>query len=397
MDSTPLQIQMLGGFSICRGGASLNISGRSRKLCLLLAYLICERERPVPWEELIGLLWEGQDQGPNPLNALKAVLHRTRACLDRLGDGLGRTLILNREGCCQWNTRIPLVLDWEEFLRLCRQRECGGQEEQLLTLGLESLSLYQGSFLPTLAGCPWAAARAKTLHQLFLQTALDVLPLLAAQEQWDEAASLAGRALALEPCHEELCRRQMEALLRLDRRQESAQVYEAFQEQLLSQLGLMPSDQLRELYRQTQDIQDPRAISPATLLERLREPAQPGALLCDFDFFRVVCHSMARRAGRGGEPLHIALISLSGRTGSSLARYSLDRAMDHLQNIILEQLRRGDSAARCSASQFVLLLPQASYANSRLVCERIQKAFTRQFPHSPASLQISVQPMLPNF
>ena len=31
-------------------------SDRSRKLCLLLAFLIWERKRPVPWEELAGLL-----------------------------------------------------------------------------------------------------------------------------------------------------------------------------------------------------------------------------------------------------------------------------------------------------------------------------------------------------
>ena len=43
---------MLGGFSIRRKEKTLRISDRSRKLCLLLAFLIWERKRPVPWEEL---------------------------------------------------------------------------------------------------------------------------------------------------------------------------------------------------------------------------------------------------------------------------------------------------------------------------------------------------------
>ena len=68
--------------------------------------------------------------------------------------------------------------------------------------------------------------------------------------------------------------------------------------------------------------------------------------------------------------------------------------MDNLQGVILSRLRRGDAAARCSASQFVLLLPQASYENGQMICSRILRAFARQFPHSPARLQISVQPLL---
>ena len=70
--------------------------------------------------------------------------------------------------------------------------------------------------------------------------------------------------------------------------------------------------------------------------------------------------------------------------------------MDNLQGIILNCLRRGDTVARCGADQFVLLLPQASTENSRMVGQRIRRAFTRQFPHSPAVLHSFVQPLPPN-
>lgn len=41
------------------------------------------------------------------------------------------------------------------------------------------------------------------------------------------------------------------------------------------------------------------------------------------------------------------------------------------------------------------LLPQANFENSRKVMERIIKAFSRQYPHSPAVLHYSVQPLDP--
>lgn len=391
MNATPLQVQMLNCFVLRRGSEEVQISGRSRKLCELLAILICERNRPVPYPELIELLWPGEAQGANPLNSLKALLHRARLCLSKFEAQIDHGLILNRDGCFQWASDFPLTLDAEEFSRLCHNMDQG--EEEPLETGLEALSLYRGDFLPMLSDSPWAAEKAAELHRLYLQTTQKVLPLLETRERWQEAAQLAGTALTLEPCREELCIRQMEALLRLGRRQEAIRVYEMFQDRLLAQLGVMPSDTLRALCRNARQDHDPRALSPDTLLERLEEPPRSGALLCDFDFFRVLCHATARRAGRNGEPVHVALVSLASPDGSSLPRYSLDRAMDHLQEIIITRLRQGDAVTRCGASQFVVLLPQANLENSQMVCRRITQTFTRQFPHSPVTLSLSVQPL----
>ena len=47
MDIPPVQVQMLGRFVIRRGSQEVSVSGRSQKLCLLLAALIWERDRPL--------------------------------------------------------------------------------------------------------------------------------------------------------------------------------------------------------------------------------------------------------------------------------------------------------------------------------------------------------------
>ena len=393
MALTPLNIQMLGGFSLSREDARISVGGRPQKLCLLLSFLILERPRPVPWEELAGLIWRDKSVDSSSLNALKAILHRARSWLDQLGEGTGRTLILTRQGCCQWNPEQPVTLDAEEFSRLIRAGEQAPEER--LELWVRALELYRGDFLPALGSCPWAASVSTDLHEKYLRASLQVLPLLDGQGRTQEAAELAGSVFALEPLREDLCQWRLETLLRLERHKEAAQTYEDFQERLLASQGIIPSDRLRELYRKAQNRRDPRAISPVALLERLQEPPHPGALLCDYDFFRIVCHSMARMAARSGEPLHVALISVQPVKDAPLPRHSLDRVMDHLQDIIRRHLRQGDAATRCSASQFALLLPQATYANGQMICSRITQAFVRQFPHSPAVLRVSLQPLRP--
>ena len=99
MNTTPLRVQMLGGFSIRRKEKTLRISDRSRKLCLLLAFLIWERKRPVPWEELAGL--HQMDQSPSALNTLKTLVNRAKTEMDQQEPGAGRSFPLRRAGCDQ--------------------------------------------------------------------------------------------------------------------------------------------------------------------------------------------------------------------------------------------------------------------------------------------------------
>ena len=394
MSPAPLYVQMLGGFTIRRGDAAVSVAGRSRKLGLLLAHLIQARPRPVPYAELTGLLWTDTAHDAHSLNTLKAILHRARTCLDQLGEGTGHELLLNRDGCCQWNPDVPLTLDIEEFSKLCREGE-EAHGERRITLWLSALELYQGDFLPGLSGHAQTSAQARALRRTCLQTARQLLPLLAGRKRWEESARLAGAALTLDPCQEDLCRWQLEALLSLGRQEEAIQVYEAFHQRVLSQSGVLPSEELRELYQQARSKLDPRAISPVILQEQLQDTTQTGAFLCEYDFFRAICRSVSRMAERTGVPLHTVLLSIVPAEDAPLARYSLERAMNNLEEIILAQLRRGDAISRCSASQFVLLLPQANYENSQMVCSRITRAFARQYPHSPALLQTAVLPLLP--
>ena len=99
---------------------------------------------------------------------------------------------------------------------------------------------------------------------------------------------------------------------------------------------------------------------------------------------------------RSGDAVHIALISAAAAGEKPLPRRSLSCCMDNLQSVIVRSLRKGDVVAQCSVSQYVLLLPQANYENSRMVCDRIVHAFARQYPHSPAALSFTVQPLIPN-
>lgn len=397
MNEQSLQVCMLGDFSIRLGDHEIDDGGnRSRKVWLLLAYMIYTRSRSVTNEELASLLWSDEDASVNPLNAMKTMFHRARSFLDKLGDGVGHQLILRQKGGYIWNTEIPLILDTDQFESLCQQGRSASNADMKIDCWLQALDLYHGDFLDKLSSEPWVVPISAYFHQLYLQTVLEILPLLEQRHRPEDAIRTCRQAVKVEPYNEDIYRYLIRLLLAQGRQREAISIYEDMSELLFANFGIMPSDETLSLYREAIRTVNDRAVSPGIIMEQMREAVEgDGALMCDYDFFKVIYHAVARSVFRSGDAVHLALISVTDKDGNELPRRSLDRVMENLQEVICSNLRRGDIAARCSVSQFILLLPQANYENSGMVCRRLVKSFSRQYPHSPAQLQASIHPLEP--
>lgn len=393
--SLNLQVRMLGTFSVTLNGESIDDNeNRSRKVWLLLAYMIYRRRDVVTQEELFNLLWNGEQGSTNPANALKTIFYRVRSTLNQLYPDVGHNLIVRRGGNYAWNREANVRLDIEEFEALYQKGQ--QEEEKRLDCYRRAVELYRGDFLEKISSESWVSPIAVHFHNCYVRLTLELLSLLERHALWEEAVELCRRAMAVEPYHEILCRHWMNALLQLGRHKEAIAVFESVSQRLSDDLGVMPSEQLLSLYREAVRTVNDRAIPFDVLLEQLQEPDPvQGAMICDYDFFKVLYRAEARTVSRSGNAVHIALLTVRGEGGRELAKRSLDRAMDNLQEQIRLNLRQDDIASKCSVTQYILLLPQANYENSCMVCQRVIKAFCRQYPHSPAEVTYSVHPLNP--
>lgn len=398
MENSAIHVRMLGTFSVSRGEREINDNGnRSKKVWLLLAYMIYSRGRPVSNEELSSLLWSEGEDSVNPINALKTMFHRVRSSLDQLEEGTGHELLLRSREGYSWNSSVPLTLDIDEFESLCQKAKETDSEEEVAALRLRAVELYGGDFLTKLSSESWVVPIAAYYHQLYLQTVLELLPAMGRMGHIAEAVRLCRSAIIVEPYNEALYCHLLQFLLELGENREAAKVYEKMRELLFTNFGIMPGEEAMALYREAIRTVNDRTLSPDSVLSQLREVSQDrGALYCDYDFFRAIYQAVARALERSGDAVHLGLISVSDKDGEELPKRSLDRVMENLQDIIRSNLRRGDVACRCSVSQFLLLLPQANYENSRMVCSRVVKSFARQYPHSPAVLRATIHPLEPN-
>lgn len=395
MNGPTLQVQMLGQFTLRYGDRTISDSDdRSRRVWSLLAYMLYNHGRSFAQEELIHLYWSNNEKSADPGNALKSIFHRIRTALDKLQPGLGRLLVRRKAGRYFWNNAMPLSLDIEDFEAHFHAAEAAGDDDVRLAEYQAALALYAGDPLPRMTDEIWTIPIVAYYHSLYTRAAAGAIELLEKQERTAEAVALCRRAIHIEPYQEDLYEHLMRGLLRTGDMKGAMSVYEEMSELLFAHFGVMPSETLRTLYRQATRTVNDRTLTMDEVCSQLEEPApHGGAMVCEYDFFKILYRAEARSIARNGHSANICLLSVSGKDGEILARRSLDPAMNNLQVLVQNNLRRGDVIARCSISQYIILLPQANYENSRMVADRLVSAFYRRYPHSPARLRYTVQPL----
>ena len=389
-----LKIQMLGGFSLRLGKRELqDTDTRSKKVWVLLAYLIIHREQTVTQRTLIDLLWGDETDPINPENALRITMHRTRTLLEQLSPELGRGMILRRRGGYQWNGGGEV--DSERFEALC----CQKAEDPDLRLRnlMEAISLYQGDYLPRQSGEVWVVSTAAYLHNLFVSAAQEAVELLIQQGRSHEAAGVCRRCLALEPCHEGFCRELMQLLAAAGDRRGAAEVYDRLSKRLFDDFGISPSEETRAVYRAAAYSPEDRVLSIDDVMGNLRESDAPsGALQCDFDYFRILCHALSRTMERSGGAAHVVLLDVISTAEREMPRQTIDRVMGQLSQQIRLSLRRGDVFCQCSVSQFTVLLSRANFENCQMICDRILRNFRRAYPYVPIRIAYQIRPLSPD-
>ncbi|MBE6631813.1 MAG: hypothetical protein E7623_03845 [Ruminococcaceae bacterium] len=379
-----LKVKMLGTFSLELGDKQINCDiNRSKRIWVLLAYIIFNHKRTVSQNELIDIFWNDEKDRANPAGSLKTSLHRARGILELLDPELGREVIVYGKGGYRVSPYVKVELDTEAFEELYEKKDYGS-----------ALSLYGGEFLSKLSSDTWTVPIA-TFYQNLYGKCLEIhLPRLFEEEKYEECILRCKEALLADPYRESIYQHLMRSLIAADKREEAIAIYEEMNKLLMANFGVIPSPESRELYREALRTVSHDFVHPGTLNEQLRESGPvDGALICDYDFFKMLYQAEARLIARSGNAVHIALISVKSKNGDKLTRRILDNAMESLTEHLRRSLRKGDIISKCSPAQLIIMLPNANFENSCMVCKRVIKAYEKLKPHSTVKIDFSVQPM----
>ena len=188
----------------------------------------------------------------------------------------------------------------------------------------------------------------------------------------------------------------MQAMIATGAQQTAIQHYRYVTQLFMEQLGASPSAELtalyRELVRSTQSVEMDLRVVRETLCE---VRPNPGPYYCEYAIFQDVYRLSARTAARTGQVVQLAMLSVLDARGKPLTTRQIGVSMSRVRQVIHSGLRQGDAYTRFSATQYLLLLPCASYENGGKVLDRLVTSFRRIYPKMRVLLQYSVLPLMP--
>lgn len=393
-----LEINMLGGFSLRYGDKVIdNQNSRSKKLWLLLEYLVTFRDKEVSQNDLIDLLW-GNDDSENPANTLKTLLHRVRTMISTLDFADSKEVITYSRGTYAWNNKFPIVVDTELFEEACRLGDASSSEQEKIEYYMQAIEIYKGDFLPKSALEPWVVPINTYYHSEYLRIVHTVVDLLNQADRKYEVISICQKAVTLAPYDEQIQYHLIKALIDTGAQQAALQHYERVTDLFYSEFGINLPDEITDLYREIIKSNNVAEVDLNIIQAKMECSTNDnqGAFYCEYALFKEVYHIECRAAERNGQSVYLCMLSVIDNNGyTPTNRKILNAAMKHAEETIRLTLRRGDVFTRYSVSQFLLMLPTINYENGEKVLQRIQKNFKKNYGRNSVEISYKLQPLIP--
>src|SRR6266496_2536454 len=241
-----LKVFLTGRVAVETDGAVIDeaqLGGRQGRL--LFAYLVAERGRPVPRDELADAIW-GESPPATWEKALTVVASKLRGLVAE--DGITLT---NAFGCYRLDLPEGTWVDLFAAASSAQDAEealAAGELDQARAAAESAESLARRPFLPGEDGT-WVVEKRRDLADI-RERALSVLADACLRSgAAREAAKWAEELIALSPFREAGYRRLMEAHVVAGNRAEALRVYEQCRQLLAEELGAYPSPETDSIYR----------------------------------------------------------------------------------------------------------------------------------------------------
>ncbi len=383
-----LRVTMFGEFSISYGENTISEhSKRSKKLWLLLQYLIVHHTRAIAQYELIDIL-SGDEEGSNPTSALKTQIHRLRDIVSELQ--CKQPIIICTNGAYSINPEIEIEIDAEEFEKAFKAASSAENPDEKTKLILSAVSLYSGDFLSKSAYESWVVPLNTYYRSVYSKAVRMAIELLSKAGKLHDIIAICSKASVIIPYDEFVHYSHIKALAELGDYESAQKQYDNVTALMKNKFGIAPSKELVELHDTAlKSHMNNQASIEEVITDLMEQQLVPGAFFCDYQIFKHLFQLEFRDAQRTGVCINICLLTICNSDGELPQQNPLSKAMNRLQDCIARSLRGSDIFARYSMNQYVIMLFNTNEQTGELVMKRIEKAFRRENTNQGIDLKYS--------
>ena len=366
---------------------------KSKKGAALIQYLILNEGAPVANRKLLSALWD-EDKSTNPENALKTLVSRLRVLLNQIDPDMGKCIVSDR-GAYHWECSENMTIDLYEidriFTRLGESSVPAAEQRKLYNLLLEK---YEGDLLQQSEQNEWALSKATTLHNKYMAAVYAYIEMLKSKAQYADIVSVCRKALEVDSFDDRLHIELMSALIKINRTGEALVQYKHVVQLNYRYLGVEPSEDLQEFYKQIVSAGKTLDFSLESIRNELRESDEHrDAFVCEYSVFKEIYNLQMRNLERLGTTMFLAIIMISPYNGKEIDSLRQDHIMNRLIDILRKNLRKGDTITRFAPTIIALLLPTVNYNTGGMVLERIKSEFYHSYPDSDIVFNYRVGPL----
>jgi DNA-binding SARP family transcriptional activator len=222
----------------------------SRQARILLAFLVCERARPVPRDALAELLWP-EDTPPSWESSLKALVSRLRPFTAGLAPrGSPVPVIRGQYGCYQLELPKDAWVDVEAARAALDEAEGAlrrGRPQEAWGPFNVAVAVARRGFLPGEGGT-WVEERRRDLERLLVRALDGYGEAALAIGQPAIAVEAAHEAIRLDPLREPSWRTLMRSHKALGNRPEALAAFHRLKAELREELGVSPAVETETLF-----------------------------------------------------------------------------------------------------------------------------------------------------
>jgi DNA-binding SARP family transcriptional activator/tetratricopeptide (TPR) repeat protein len=229
-DVADLEIETFGGFRLIRRGEPVGVQQwQSRKARDLLKILVARRGRPVPRDELVELLWPGEDSG-RLADRLNVTMSTLRGVLDPDREHPADHVVVSAEGAVHLDldhVAVDLELLLDDVAQADRLHRAGRVAEAL-ERDRRVVATHRGGFLEEHAYDDWAVPAREQARAAFLASARRLASAAASEGDVDAEVRYLLRTLEHDPYDEPTHLRLVRTLHGAGRHGEARRAYQRY-------------------------------------------------------------------------------------------------------------------------------------------------------------------------